>query len=81
MVNRFEPQPELPHADLGCNTEVYCCDAYVELETLAPLRLLQPGQEAVFPEKWEFYTGLQQDAAMNIDRMRALLKELHLFQE
>jgi hypothetical protein len=80
LVKRFEPQPDMPHPDLGCNVEVYCNDLYVELETLAPMRLLQPGQEAVYPETWEFYTGLP-DTPINLDRIRSMVTELDLSKE
>jgi len=77
MVKRFEPRPDLPYPDLGCNVEVYCNDLYVELETLAPIQRLQPGQEAVYPETWEFYAGLP-DTPMNLDSIRSLVEELDL---
>ena len=80
MVKRFEPQPDLPHPDLGCNVEVYCNDQYMELETLAPIRHLQPGQEAVYPETWEFYAGLP-DTPMNLDSIRSMVEELDLSRE
>jgi hypothetical protein len=80
LVKRFDPRPELSHPDLGCNVEVYCNDQYVELETLAPMQQLQPGQETVFPETWEFYTGLP-DVPMNFANIRSIIEDLHLFQE
>ncbi|HMD88108.1 MAG TPA: hypothetical protein VKF38_03000 [Anaerolineaceae bacterium] len=80
LVKRFEPQPELPHPDMGCNVEVYCNDEYIELETLAPMQHLLPGQESVFPETWEFYAGLP-DLPMNIDRIRSIIEALHLSRE
>jgi hypothetical protein len=49
----FDPQPELEHADLGSNVEVYCNDRLLELETLAPLSRLEPGAEAEHEERWE----------------------------
>jgi hypothetical protein len=80
MIKHFEAQPDLPHADLGCNVEVYCNDQYVELETLAPLQQLQPGQEAVYPETWEFYSGLP-DAPMDLDGIQSMVKDLQLFRD
>ncbi len=44
--------------DGGCNTESYCNDQFVELESLGPLVKLGPGQEASFTETWEFYPDL-----------------------
>jgi hypothetical protein len=51
----FTPQPELPHPDLGCNTEIYCNDRFIELETLGQLVELDPGQAVIHSETWEIY--------------------------
>ena len=58
FVKHFTPQPESIHADFGCNTEVYCNDQFVELETLGPMARLEPGQSAYHQEIWEIRTGL-----------------------
>jgi len=55
FCKRFDPQPEHAHADLGSNVEVYCNDRLLELETLAPLSLLEPGAEAAHEERWELH--------------------------
>jgi hypothetical protein len=57
LVKRFWPLPEQQHADWGCNVETYCNDVCLELETLAPLSRLAPGQSAVHIEQWEFHAG------------------------
>ena len=57
FTKRFEPRPELPHPDLGCTHEVYCNPAYVELEALAPLVTLQPGESTELDETWEITPG------------------------
>ena len=56
FVKRFAPRVDQPHVDSNCNAEVYCNDEYVELETLAPLVQLEPGQAATHDETWEFYS-------------------------
>ncbi|MDR3574477.1 MAG: hypothetical protein P4L50_11485 [Anaerolineaceae bacterium] len=80
LVKRFDPHPELLHPDLGCNVEVYCNDAYVELETLAPMQQLNPGQEGIFPETWEIYTGFP-DAPLGLDRIHSMVEDLDLFHQ
>ncbi|MCG8351803.1 MAG: hypothetical protein MI924_28885 [Chloroflexales bacterium] len=55
FCKRFTPQIESQHPDRNCNTECYCKDRFVELETLAPLTCLEPGQTASHTEIWEFY--------------------------
>jgi hypothetical protein len=49
---------DLPHVDYGCNAEVYCCDRFIEVETLGPLVTLEPGASTVHVETWELHTGL-----------------------
>jgi hypothetical protein len=65
FCKRFDPQPEHTHADLGSNVEVYCNDRLLELETLAPLSLLEPGAEAAHEERWELHQvgGVDSSAA------------------
>jgi hypothetical protein len=55
---RFTPQPAEPHPDFGCNSELFCNDLFLELETIGPLRQLAPGQSAQHIEEWEVFTGL-----------------------
>lgn len=55
FVKRFAPQPERNHVDYGCNTEAYCADRFIEVETVGPLEKLEPGQSAVHVEEWELY--------------------------
>lgn len=58
FVKRFAPHADQPHVDFNCNAEVYCNDEFVELETLAPLVQLEPGQSVTHDEHWEFYPGV-----------------------
>lgn len=55
FVKRFQVQADQPHADRGCNVEVYCNDQLVELETLSPLAVIPPGGSVVHTETWELY--------------------------
>ncbi len=64
FVKRFDPHAEQPHLDLGCNTEVYAWNAFVELETQAPLSRLGPGEATTHTETWEFHTGLDRAGAV-----------------
>jgi hypothetical protein len=52
FVKRFAPGIDLPHADMGCNVEIYTDQGSIELETLGPLVKLAPGQSAVHVERW-----------------------------
>ncbi|MGB3701351.1 MAG: hypothetical protein WA997_08775 [Anaerolineales bacterium] len=44
--------------DGGCNSESYCNDQFVELESLGPLVKLEPGEEVCLTEKWELFPEL-----------------------
>ena len=52
-----DPQPQRPHPDMGCNTEVYTDDAFLELETLSPLTRLEPGAQLHHQEIWELHAA------------------------
>jgi hypothetical protein len=58
FVKRFAPSANLPHPDFGCNAEVYCCDQFIEVESLGPLVTLEPGASTVHVETWELHTSL-----------------------
>ena len=53
LIKYFFPQPDMPHPDFGCNTESYCGDQFIELETLSPLATLDPGKSLRHTEIWE----------------------------
>ena len=50
---QFRPEPHANHVDLGCNAEVYTRAAFLELETLTPLRDVAPGESLEHVEDWE----------------------------
>ena len=50
----------ITYPDAGCNTECYCSDQCVELETLNPLGKLAPGSSVTLTETWELFPSLDQ---------------------
>jgi hypothetical protein len=52
FLKRFEPQLDRLHPDRDCNVEVYSNHRFIELETLAPLTNLLPGECAEHVETW-----------------------------
>lgn len=48
----------LHYPDNNCNAEMYCNDQFVELETLAPLIQLAPGESIDHIETWDVLDGL-----------------------
>ena len=52
FVKRFDPQLDRLHPDRDCNVEVYSNHRFIEIETLAPLVTLAPGQTTEQIETW-----------------------------
>jgi hypothetical protein len=65
FMKRFKPQPDQPHVDMGCNAEIYVNDQFLELETLAPLQTIQPGETIIHTERWELYGDMLQGQPIN----------------
>jgi hypothetical protein len=54
----FEAHTGLPYPDNNCNAEMYCGDQFVELESLAPLKVLNPGASVNHIETWDVFDSL-----------------------
>ena len=52
FVKQFEYFDENEYPDLGSSIEVYTEGGYLELETLGPLAILEPGDEVTHSEYW-----------------------------
>lgn len=76
FLKRFDPQLARPHPDLNTNAQLYCNAGNIELESLAPLMLLEPGEASVHFETWEIYRA--EDVPPTIEGLRAWLSTLHL---
>jgi hypothetical protein len=76
VVRRFEPAPDEPHADMGCNVEAYCGSRYLELEILGPLRLLAPGDSATLFERWDILEIPDEDPMALRDALAASIAEV-----
>src|SRR5512139_269034 len=76
FLKRFDPQLTLPHPDLNTNAQLYCNHSHLELETLAPLTLLEPGESSVQLETWEIYRV--EDVPSTIEGLGELIQSLHL---
>jgi len=59
FVKRHDASSTVRYPDNGCNTESYCNDQFIELESLGPLELVAPGQTLVHIEVWEIYDSLE----------------------
>lgn len=53
----FEAQAE--YYDFNSSSECYCNDQFIELETLAPITRIKPGESTTHTETWELYADVE----------------------
>lgn len=74
-VKQWSVQTGVPYPDGGCTAQFFTADEtigdYAELEVLAPLKKLRPGEEAVLTEDW-FLTVLDNETADSVDAVKNL---------
>ncbi len=54
---RFDALNGVTYPDNNCNAEIYCNDQFLELESLAPLGMLNPGASVQHTETWDIFDG------------------------
>jgi len=59
FLKRFAFEPRAHYPDLQSSCEIYANADMLELESLGPLEILAPGEEAVHVEEWEFHRGVR----------------------
>jgi len=73
FIKRFPPLSNQSYPDLGCNVESYIGDSFIELESLSPLTLVDPGQSLHHIETWEILHIA--NPSDNLDDVRQLVNE------
>ncbi|MEJ2209082.1 MAG: hypothetical protein P8129_08620 [Anaerolineae bacterium] len=58
FVKQADHDPEANYPDRGCSGECYCNHRFLELETLAPMQTLAPGEAVTHREAWTLYAGV-----------------------
>jgi hypothetical protein len=58
FVKRADYDPQAEYFDFGSSSECYCDDRFIELETLAPIRTMAPGETASHTETWQLYRDI-----------------------
>jgi len=56
FVKTFEYEPDAVYPDYGCSAESYVCGRFLELETVAPLTWLEPGETVEHTENWFLFS-------------------------
>lgn len=58
FLKRIQYQEGAHYPDCGSNVETYTAGSFVEVETLGPLKRLQPGQSAEYTENWSLHANV-----------------------
>ncbi|NMA41902.1 MAG: hypothetical protein GX946_00805 [Oligosphaeraceae bacterium] len=58
LIKYFDMYADQEYPDNGCSVESYSCADFCEIETLAPLDILQPGECTEHNEYWQAISGL-----------------------
>lgn len=65
FVKAFEYEAGAQYPDFGCNFETFTQGGMIELETLSPLRTLEPGQAVEHTETWHLFDGVPELDALD----------------
>jgi hypothetical protein len=64
FIKAFDHVEGAPYTDFGCNFETFTCPEMLEIETLSPLRTLQPGEAVEHTENWYLVGNVEQPASL-----------------
>jgi len=76
FVKHADYNTQAEYYDFGSSSESYCNDQFIELETLAPITSIAPGESATHVETWELYKDI--DRPQNENDAQALVEKLGL---
>ncbi len=58
FVKRFAYEEGATYPDYGCNNEFFTAGRFIEVESLSPLKQLEPGDSLVHVERWHLFKGV-----------------------
>jgi hypothetical protein len=74
FLKEYQPIENAKYPDYGCSFEAYSCSTFLEVETLSPLKLMQPDESATHAEKWRLFDHIAvPENEQQVDRIKALL--------
>jgi hypothetical protein len=76
FVKRAVFNAQAEYYDFGSSSECYCNSQFLELETLAPVSKLAPGESVTHTETWELYANV--DFPADEDTVRGINEKLVL---
>jgi hypothetical protein len=74
FVKRAGYEEGATYPDYNCNFETYTAGLFIEVESLAPLRRLEPGEAAEHTERWFLFRDV--DAGENEESLSSALAPL-----
>ena len=74
FVKRAPYDANAEYYDFGSSSECYCNDQFLELETLAPISTIEPGETVSHVEMWELYRNVdrpenEKEAQIIVDKL------------
>lgn len=76
FVKRATFDAQVEYFDFSSSSTCYCNDKFLELETLAPIGTLAPGESATHTETWELYADIA--APADEESAQAIIEKLGL---
>ena len=58
LVKYFDYDPNCDYPDGGCNFETFTNEEFLELESLGPLTILEPGEAVEHVESWRLFNNI-----------------------
>ncbi|MCE5208490.1 MAG: DUF4380 domain-containing protein [Chloroflexi bacterium] len=78
FVKRTVYTPAAVYPDFGASSQCYCCEHFLELETLGPVTCLADGESMTHTETWDVYPMPGMPFEPDEDFIEGMLKGLHL---
>ncbi len=72
FVKKFAASPEEEYPDMGASYETFTNERFLEIESLGPLRTLQPGESIDHVEEWSLHRPVAVDSWDDAELDRAL---------
>lgn len=72
FVKKFAASPKEEYPDMGASYETFTNERFLEIETLGPLRTLQPGESLDHVEEWSLHRPVEVDSWDDAELDRAL---------
>jgi hypothetical protein len=77
FVKHFTYEEGATYPDYGCNNEFFTAGLFMEVESLSPLRQLEPGDSLEHVERWHLFGGVNvSDDEASLEEVAQLAKQI-----